>query len=413
MGRKAVKGSKKACSVLQLGGWRWVLGVFLIRYGEIALKGKNRAHFEKALEARLRQALAPWGGRVRRGVGRFFAEAPDLLEVHRALSRVFGVVSYSPALKVPLEMAAIEEATLRLAQEEVARGERSFRVQARRAEKRFPLTSEALNRRLGALILERFPGLKVDLEAPGFTLFLEVRPEGAYLYTQKIPGPGGLPVGVTGRGLALLSGGIDSPVAAWMGMKRGLSVDMLHFDAPPWATARGKVEALAEVLAGWGAPFRLFIVPFSKVQLQIGRHVPERFHTLVLRRMMLRFANLLAEREGVLVLLTGESLGQVASQTLESLRVVNEVSALPVLRPLVGLDKEEIIALAKRVGSYEVSIRPEEDCCVVFAPRHPATRPRLAQVQKAEAPLEIPTLLQEALEGMEVLAYSNGGSGGL
>ena len=387
------------------GVWGWGLEVFLIRYGEIALKGKNRTHFEKALEARLRQALAPWGGRVRRGVGRFFAEAPDLPEVHRALSRVFGVVSYSPALKVPLEMAAIEEAALRLAQVEVARGGRSFRIRARRAEKRFPLTSEELNRLLGALVLERFSGLKVDLEAAEFTLFLEVRPEGAYLYTQKLPGPGGLPVGVTGRSIALLSGGIDSPVAAWMGMKRGLTVDLLHFDAPPAATARGKVEALARVLAQWGAPFRLFVVPFAKVQLQIGRHVPERFHTLVLRRMMVRFANLLAEREGMLALLTGESLGQVASQTLESLRVVDEASGLPILRPLIGLDKEEIIALARRVGSYELSIRPEEDCCVVFAPRNPATRPRLDQVQRAEAPLDIPTLLQEAWEGMETLAY--------
>ncbi|KGQ21632.2 tRNA uracil 4-sulfurtransferase ThiI [Thermus filiformis] len=379
--------------------------VFLIRYGEIALKGKNRAYFEEALAGRLRRALAPWGGRVRRGVGRFFAEAPDLPEVRRALARVFGVASYSPALRLPLEMPAIQEAVLRLAEEEVAKGGRTFRVQARRAEKRFPLTSEELNRRLGALVLERFPGLKVDLEAPDFTLFLEVRLEGAYLYTQKLPGPGGLPVGVTGRALALLSGGIDSPVAAWMGMKRGLTVDLVHFDAPPAATARGKVEALAEVLAEWGGPFRLFVVPFTKVQLQIGRHVPERFHTLVLRRMMVRFAGLLAEREGALALLTGESLGQVASQTLESLRVVDEASALPILRPLVGLDKEEIVALAKRVESYEISIRPEEDCCVVFAPRHPATRPRLDQVQRAEAPLDVAALLEEALAGMEILSY--------
>lgn len=405
MGGKRSSGPKKRVPCYNWGVWGWGLEVFLIRYGEIALKGKNRAHFEKALEARLRQALAPWGGRVRRGVGRFFAEAPDLPEVHRALSQVFGVVSYSPALKVPLEMAAIEEAALRLAQVEVARGGRSFRIRARRAEKRFPPTSEELNRLLGALVLERFSGLKVDLEAAEFTLFLEVRPEGAYLYTQKLPGPGGLPVGVTSRAIALLSGGIDNPVAAWMGMKRGLTVDLVHFDAPPAATARGKVEALDGVLAEWGAPFKLFVVPFTKVQLQIGRRVPEGFHTLVLRRMMVRFANLLAEREGMLALLTGESLGQVASQTLESLRAMDEASGLPILRPLIGLDKEGIIALARRVGSYELSIRPEEDCCVVFPPRNPATRPRMDQVQRAEAPLDIPTLLQEAWEGMETLAY--------
>ncbi|ADU51392.1 thiamine biosynthesis/tRNA modification protein ThiI [Thermaerobacter marianensis DSM 12885] len=388
--------------------------VLLVRYGEIGLKGRNRPQFEQALVRQVRRALAPWPGvAVYRTPGRVWVEPPagtDATPLLEALQRVFGIVAVAPAEQVPLDLDAIAGAAQQVLEDaleaEAGRpgtppGPRiTFKVEARRSNKRFPLTSLELNRELGNRLLAAHPELKVDVQRPRITVHVEVRHDGAYVYARSVPGPGGLPVGVTGRACALLSGGIDSPVAVWMAMKRGLSVIPVHFHSPPFTSerAREKVVDLTRVLARWGGAMPLWVVHFTEVQRAIQLECPPELTITLMRRMMFRIAERIAARERALALVTGESLGQVASQTLESIRTISAVATLPVLRPLIGMDKTEIVERARAIGTYDISILPYEDCCTLFVPAHPATRPRPEQAEAAEAVRDWEPLLAEALE---------------
>lgn len=381
----------------------------LLRFGEVGLKGKNRAFFIRALAANVRRALSPLGPgfRVSTPYGRIFVDLPagcNLGLVISALGRVFGLVSFSPVVQTQLNMEAIGAAALN---ELLADGQpETFKVAARRSLKSFELNSMEINRELGGLLLDSCPGLKVDLHTPQRVVNVEVRPDGAYVFSRVFPGSGGLPVGVTGRGVLLLSGGIDSPVAGWMAMKRGISLEAVYFDTPPFTSPRalGKVEKLAAILAEW-APVNLHVVNFTPVQRSLMENVPEDLTITIMRRFMFRVAEELARRRGALALITGESVGQVASQTLESMLTINSAVSLPVLRPVVALDKVEIMDIARRIGTYDTSIEPFQDCCTLFVSPHPKTRPTLVQAAEAEANLDIEELVAQAVEGIETKTY--------
>jgi len=376
----------------------------LVRYGEISLKGNNRPYFENRLLANMRQALAGLPPRrMQKTFGRVFVELQDDLEaVSRRLQRVFGIVSMSPVVAATLDMEAIASAALAVLND--TPGE-TFKVQAQRPNKQFPLTSPEVNRELGDYLLSHSQGQRVDVHHPDRRIHVEIREEGAYVYSRTIPGPGGLPVGVTGRGLLLISGGIDSPVAGYMGLKRGLELTGLHFYSFPFTSERSKEKVidLCRVLAGFGGTFRLVVAPFTNIQKAIRQNCPQEFYVTIMRRMMFRIAQAVAAREEALALVTGESLGQVASQTLHSMVVINKVVDLPVLRPLVAWDKNEIIEVSRRMGTYEISIRPYDDCCTLFVPRHPATRPALTRVEAAEKKLAIEELITECLNNLETI----------
>ncbi len=376
--------------------------VLLVRYGEIGLKGRNRPFF---LQALIRN-LAAQAGRplqIRHHFGRVLVQLDGGEEEDDALTdrlrRTFGVVSVSPALRVPPRLDAITEAAAALAARALAqRAVATFKVDARRADKRFPLSSVELNVAVGRHLQERL-GLRVDLAAPDLVVAVEVR-DLTYVYTEILPGPGGLPVGTGGRVVALLSGGIDSPVAAWMAARRGLVVTPVHCYAFPFVNERSKLKVadICRVLAGYAGPLRLWVAYFTEIQRAVQLAVQADLRVTVLRRMMMRLAEQIARREGALALVTGESVGQVASQTLPSMAVIDAATTLPVLRPLVGMDKTEITARAREIGTYEISILPYEDCCSLFVPAHPRTQPTLAEVEEQERDLAVEPLLAEAVE---------------
>lgn len=377
--------------------------VVLARYGEIALKGGNRAHFERALLRQVRRVL-PEGAAIDHRRGRIVIEAPaPATDTLARLGRVFGLVSFHPALRVPLDQGAIEAAAVEQAR--AAPAARTFKVEARRANKRFPVRSMELAARCGAAVLRAGLGLRVDVHAPELVIGVEVREDAAYVFGPVTPGPGGLPVGSGGRALLLLSGGIDSPVAGYLAARRGLQLAAVYFHAFPFTgePAKQKVVDLARILAGYTGRLRLWVAHFTDIQLAIRDRCPDPFGTIVSRRMMLRLAQELARRERCAALVTGENLGQVASQTLEALGAIGEVSALPVLRPLLAWDKVETIRLARRIGSYDVSVRPFDDCCSVFVPARPKTRPTREAARAAEARLDMDELLRSALERSERL----------
>lgn len=394
--------------------------VILIRYGEMALKGKNRPEFEDRLRERIRlaiQDLALPGARVVKEFGRLFVYLPEgepgpALD---RLQRVFGVVSLSPAREVAAALPEIIGAAAEAAQRALAArhhpGPVPFRVTAHRADKQFPLTSMELAVEVGGALLQRFPQLKVSLKEPEVEVAVEVRAGRAYVFSETIPGPGGLPYGSSGRGCLLLSGGIDSPVAGWMAMKRGVKLEPIHFHSFPFTSerAREKVLDLARVLAGWGAPMKVHLVSVTEIQKALRQHCPESLHITVLRRFMLRIAERVARRAGALALVTGESVGQVASQTLESMLTINEVTSFPILRPLAGMDKAEVMELARRIGTYDLSILPYEDCCTLFVPKNPRTRPRPEEARAAERHLDVEALVEEALAGTETVLVRPGG----
>ncbi len=367
--------------------------VILVRYGEIALKGQNRGEFERRLVRNMQNVL-PDGARVRRGSGRMYVTGPgDLEDMLSRLRRVFGIVSLSPALHVPVDDEEIAEAALQVAKTAVQEqdGHLTFKIEARRADKSYHRTSPEINQWLGAQVLRRISDISVDLHEPDLRLKAEIRPDGAYLMGRVVPGPGGLPVGSSGKGMVLLSGGIDSPVAAWYMMKRGLKMEAVHFHTPPFTSPRAqkKVEDLVSILAPHNDGMKLHLFHFTHLQEEIQRHCPERLGLSIMRRTMLRTAQQLALQRDISALVTGESLGQVASQTLENLTASNAAVDLPVLRPLVGLDKEEVIGRARAIGTYDVSVRPHEDCCTLFVPDHPKTRPSLEEVLRAEKQAEL------------------------
>jgi thiamine biosynthesis protein ThiI len=375
--------------------------VILVHYHEISLKRGNRPLFLRHLQRNLARALADLGPvRVHQLTGRIAVELSSEVDAAAAAgraARVFGIANLAVAERVAPVLPALTAAVDRAIE---GRSFASFRITARRAFKSFPMTSIEMNRALGAHVLAR-RGCKVDLEHPECTIHVEVLPDQAYVYADRRPGPGGLPVGASGLVTALLSGGIDSPVAAWRLMKRGCRVDLVHFHSVPYlpdASIR-KARELAAVLTPWQGASRLFVVPFGEVQREVVLSVPAWGRVVVYRRLMVRIAEALARRRGAGALVTGESLGQVASQTLDNLARIGEAATLPVLRPLIGMDKLEITAQAQAIGTFEISIEPDADCCTLFVPKHPNTRIRADEVAAMEAGLDVPALVAMAVGG--------------
>jgi thiamine biosynthesis protein ThiI len=387
------------------GGKLLLENLLLIRYGEIALKGQNRPFFEKKLFKNIEAALQGLGQpfQVEFIRGRYYVTTAEehLFPALRRLQKVCGIVSISPVSQAELSLDEIcRQAAQLLAS---CQPETTFKVNTRRANKKFPYLSPEVNKLVGAYLLKNYPELRVDVHNPEIPVNIEIREKKAYLYSRVFPGPGGLPVGVTGKGLLLLSGGIDSPVAGWMALKRGVEIEALHFHSPPFTGegAINKVLDLCQQLASYGQRITLHLAPFTEIQQEIMSRCPRPLLITLMRRVMFRIAARLAQKRKITVLFTGESLGQVSSQTLENLVAINAVTTLPVLRPLIGFDKEEIVEISREIDTYPISIRPFEDCCTLFIPRHPATRPSLAQLTGAEKQIALEELITSCLKKLE------------
>lgn len=379
--------------------------VILIKNGELALKGLNRGTFEAVLLKNLRHRL--------KRLGRFEIEKaqsavyikpldgqPDWDEVSERVEKVFGISAFSRACVVEKEIGAI----LTAAKEYLADAldaAHTFKVEAKRADKTFPLTSPQLCATVGEYLLEHFPHLSVDVHCPELTVWVEVRERGAYIHAPQQPGAGGMPVGTGGKAAVLLSGGIDSPVASYMMAKRGIELTAIHFASPPYTGERAeqKVASLTRKVSEYAGYVPLYVVPFTHIQEEIGRNCPEELFTVIMRRFMMRIASVLAEREGCGALITGESVGQVASQTIPAIACTDAVATMPVFRPVIGMDKDEIITIARKIDTFDISIEPYEDCCTVFTPKHPRTRPQIEQLEEAERALDVEALVNEAVEG--------------
>ena len=374
--------------------------VLLVRYGEVFLKGANRPHFLKILTDNVKKAVKPIGGHVWLSDSRVYVSGvEDMDECVRRVRKVFGLYSVSPAIECEKDLDVIAEQCV-----EMMRGKRgTFKVLGKRSDKKFPMNSLEVAAELGGRILEANPDLTVDIHNPEHKLRVEIR-DNCYICCEEIMAAGGLPMGTGGRAALLLSGGIDSPVAGYSLMKRGVRICAIHFQSPPYTgqLAKDKVMRLAKELSEYAGGMRVYLVPFTKCQLEIHEKCPEGLGTLITRRFMMRIANELAKKYGAQALITGESLGQVASQTMEALCCTDAVADMPVFRPLIGMDKTEIMDIAKRIGTYETSILPYEDCCTVFTPRHPITRPKLDTRPKAESKLDIDALVNEAVENTEM-----------
>ena len=383
--------------------------VLLVRYGEIHLKGLNRPFFERKLVEGIKHALSDLGATVRMEQGRIFVlgiKDKDRDEAVDRLTRVFGIHSISPAVAVEKEWDAIADSAMELMRRALGESRSAtFKVMARRADKRYSMNSEEINRELGHVLLESFPGLSVDVHSPKIKMCVEIR-EKAYLYCEEIPGANGMPTGTAGRAALLISGGIDSPVAGYLMAKRGLELSAVHFYSYPYTSerARDKVVDLTGLVARYSGPIRLHLVPFTEIQLAIYEQCPPKETTVLMRRLMMQIAEKIALTCGAQALITGESIGQVASQTIESLTVTNDAVDMPVFRPLIGFDKEEIVTRAKAIGSYETSILPFEDCCTVFVPQHPVTRPKLEEIRKSEARLDFSQMIETAIANTEFLS---------
>ncbi len=380
--------------------------LIVLRYGELFLKGGNRPQFESLLEANVRRALSGVeGASLERGQGRLFVTAAPaaISAAIERLARVFGLSSLSPAVAVASEVEAVGDAALALAREVIERRRpRSFRVSARRADKQFPVASPEIGRLVGARIFEE-TGVAVDLHDPELVVGVEIGPVRSFVFVDRREGAGGLPVGCSGRVALLLSGGIDSPVAGHLMQKRGCVLRAVYFHSPPYTgqRTRAKVEQLAGKLAPAQGELTLDVVPFTPVQLAIRDGAPCEMAVVLYRRAMMRIACRIARRSGCLALATGENLGQVASQTLENLACIEHAAELPILRPLLANDKHETISLAQRIGTYDLSIEPYEDCCSLFVPRHPLTRAKLDSVEAAEERLALEPLLERAAQDAE------------
>ncbi len=376
--------------------------LLLVRYGEIYLKGLNRPYFLKALVSRVKEAVGTSGGKVWLKDARVFVgDVTDMEDCVRRVTKVFGVHSVCPAVRLDkADFDAICAQAAKLMDGLTG----TFKVEARRSDKRYPMDSPQINAEVGGYILEHCPGLKVDVHHPDHVMSVEIRDQ-AYLYVRVIPGAGGMPVGTGGKAALLLSGGIDSPVAGYMIAKRGVELCAVHFWSFPYTSERAKEKVidLARTLSESCCGIRVHVVPFTDIQLQIHEKCPEDYTTLIMRRYMMRIAERIAVKEGAEALITGESIGQVASQTMTALNMTNQVVSMPVFRPLIGFDKIDIIRYAEKIGTYETSCLPYEDCCTVFTPRHPATHPKLEKILQGEAALDSERLIAEALENTEVI----------
>ena len=385
---------------------------FLIKYGEIGIKGKNRHLFEDALMKQIRHALKHVEGKffVRKEQGRIFVEAESAFDydgVIAALQRVFGIVGICPMVQAADEgFDKLAETVNDYLRKVYGDREMSFKVNARRAKKSYPRTSMEINADLGERILAAFPNMKVDVHKPDVMLDVEIRDQ-IYIYSQIIPGPGGMPVGTNGKAMLLLSGGIDSPVAGYMIAKRGVKIDAVYFHAPPYTSERAKqkVVDLAHLVARYSGPINLHVVNFTDIQLYIYEACPHEELTIIMRRYMMRIAEHFAKETGCLGLITGESIGQVASQTMQSLAATDAVCTMPVFRPVIGFDKQEIVDIAEKIDTYETSIQPFEDCCTIFVAKHPVTKPNINIIRRSETHLEerIDELVQTAIETTETI----------
>lgn len=382
--------------------------IILIRYAEIHLKGLNRPYFERMLIDRIKSACRDFNVKVGREQGRIYvkgADEADISELMDRLTRVFGIHSLSRAVAVDKDMEKISEAASEMLEKSLeGRDKATFKVFARRSDKNFPLNSEMICRELGHMMLERYPQLSVDVHDPEIRLNVEIR-DSALIYTDSVPAAGGMPVGSAGRALILLSGGIDSPVAGYMMAKRGLELSAVHFFSYPYTSerAKDKVIDLARIMSRYTGTINLYVVPFTDIQLAIHEKCPEKETTLIMRRIMMKISERIAKKEGAPALITGESLGQVASQTLQSLCVTDDAVDCPVFRPLIGMDKIEIMDIAKRIGTYETSILPFEDCCTVFVPKHPTTRPEVEKLRESEQLVDFEPMMQAAIEAAEFM----------
>lgn len=378
--------------------------LLMVRYGEIYLKGLNRPYFLKALVKRVKEAAKPFGGQVWLHDARvFISDMDDLEGCMQRVSKVFGVHSIAPAVEMEKDdfEGICEQAN------ELMRGlSGTFKVEARRSDKHYFLDSPQINAKVGEYVLMRNEDhLKVDVRKPQHILSIEIRDQ-AYLYCTVYPAVGGMPVGTGGKACLLLSGGIDSPVAGYMIAKRGVQLVAVHYHSFPYTSefAKQKVLDLAKILSEYCCGIRVYVVPFTDIQMQIHEKCPEDYTTLIMRRYMMRIAERIAQKEEAMALITGESIGQVASQTMEALITTNEVvKTMPVYRPLIGFDKIDIMEYARKIGTYETSILPYEDCCTVFTPRHPATKPKEALIQKGENQLDQEALIQAAVDSAEIV----------
>ena len=379
--------------------------IILIKNGELVLKGLNRNTFEDTLIRNIRKNLAVLGKfSIKKAQSTIYIEPLDdkfnIEDALERLNKIFGIAAFSKACVCEKNMEDIIAKSVPYLNETL-KSCKTFKVEAKRADKRFALKSPEICMELGGHLLKNFPNLKVDVHNPEVTVYVEIRDFGAYIRAGQICGAGGLPVGTAGRAAILISGGIDSPVAAWTMAKRGLELNAIHFASPPYTSVRAemKVKSLLEKVSLYSGTIRLGIVPFTEIQQEIAEKCPEEFFTLIMRRMMMRISERLARERNCLALITGESLGQVASQTLPALAVTDIVCEMPVLRPLIGMDKDEIVEISRKIDTFDISIQPYEDCCTVFTPRHPKTRPTIEQCVKAEENLDIETLINKAVEG--------------
>ena len=389
--------------------------IFIVRCGEVALKGMNKPYFERMLLDRIKKLLKKFDGvKAYRHEGLIFVRADKELNpgtegkqaILKEIGKVFGVASISPAMECESTMEDIGQTAVEYMMEAIEeRGVKTFKVNAKRADKNFPVKSPDISRQIGAAVLKGCKVLKVDVHNPDVKLFVDVRHDKSYVYQDKIPGFGGLPLGTNGKGMSLLSGGIDSPVATWMMAKRGMMIEAVHFHSFPYTSqrAREKVEELAALVATYCCRFRMHVINLLPIQEQIVQNCPEEETTILVRRFMMRIAEELAAGNGCNMLITGENLGQVASQTAEALVVTDASVKMPVMRPLIGLDKTDIMDLAKDIGTYDKSIEPYEDCCTVFLPKHPATKPKLERILASESKLDCEGLIREAIEKEEIV----------
>ena len=378
--------------------------MLLLKLGEVVLKGLNRRSFEDKLVSNVRRRMKPCGSfQIYIRQSTIYVEPQtdhcDMEAAYRAARQIFGVVTVARAVPCAKEMDAIVETAKTYLAVEFAKA-RTFKVESRRADKHFPMNSIQISQYVGGE-LGQFFNIKADMHDPDLTVYVEIREKYAYVHAPSVPGAGGLPIGMGGRAVSLLSGGLDSPVSSYMIARRGVELEMVHFVSPPYTSqlAQDKVLELARLLTVYCGRMIVHIIPFTEIQEEIRRQCPEEYFTLIMRRFMMRLAEAVARKSHASALVTGESLGQVASQTIKALGVTEDVTHLPVLRPLIGTDKVEIIRMAREIGTYETSILPYEDCCTVFTPRHPATRPVLGDVVKAESVLDIDGLVARALAG--------------
>lgn len=379
----------------------------LVRYGELTLKGTNRKRFTNVLKENVIQSLRSLEGtRVKCERDRMFIslfEEANVNEVMNRLTKIFGIKSISPVFKTTQKLEDIKQLCVSLAKD-FTNGD-TFKIDVKRVDKSFSLDTYQLQRELGGVILKSVDHLKVDVKRPTHNIKVEVRKEGVYIYTKVIDGAGGLPTGTGGKTLLQLSGGIDSPVAGMEMMKRGVKIEAIHFHSPPFTSekAKDKVIELTRILSERVGPIKLHIVPFTALQKQINKSVHPRYTMTSTRRMMLRVTDIILERIGANAIVNGENLGQVASQTLKSMYAINDVTSTPILRPLISLDKEDIIKKAKEIGTFEVSIQPYEDCCTIFTPKNPVTEPDFDKVVKYESVFNFDNLVQEAADNVETI----------